>query len=122
MLMGQLTDLSEFIFTGEKQLDLANLPTHIPLLYEDKKDYKNKLEDFQERIHDLQNIMYAHNRYSLLLIFQAMDAAGKDGTIRNVLSGVNPHGLQIFAFKKPSSYELDHDFLWRTNKCFPERG
>ncbi len=120
--MGQLIDLSEFTFTGEKQLDLGNLPTQIPLLYADKKDYKNQLEDFQERIHDLQNVMYAHNRYSLLLIFQAMDAAGKDGTIRNVLSGVNPHGLQIFAFKKPSSKELDHDYLWRTTVCFPERG
>ena len=120
--MGQLIDLSEFTFTGEKQLDLGTLPTHIPLLYEDKKDYKKQLEDFQERIHDLQNVMYAHNRYSLLLIFQAMDAAGKDGTIRNVLSGVNPHGLQIFAFKKPSTKELDHDYLWRTTVCFPERG
>lgn len=120
--MGQLIDLSEFTFTGEKQLDLGKLPSHVPLLYEDKKDYKNQLEDFQERIHDLQNVMYAHNRYSLLLIFQAMDAAGKDGTIRNVLSGVNPHGLQIFAFKKPSSKELDHDYLWRTTVCFPERG
>lgn len=120
--MGQLIDLSKFTFTGEKQLDLGKLPTHIPLLYEDKKDYKKQLEDFQERIHDLQNVMYAHNRYSLLLIFQAMDAAGKDGTIRNVLSGVNPHGLQIFAFKKPSTKELDHDYLWRTTVCFPERG
>jgi PPK2 family polyphosphate:nucleotide phosphotransferase len=66
--------------------------------------------------------MYAHDRFSLLLIFQAMDAAGKDGTIKHVMTGVNPQGCQVFAFKKPSDEELDHDYLWRTYKCFPERG
>ncbi|MEM6768322.1 MAG: polyphosphate kinase 2 family protein [Bacteroidota bacterium] len=120
--MGKLIDLSTFTFSGQKKLALPDLPTRIPLLYDSKKAYKDLLETYQESIHDYQNIMYAHNRYSLLLVFQAMDAAGKDGTIRNVLSGVNPHGLQIFAFKKPSTKELDHDFLWRTTVCFPERG
>jgi PPK2 family polyphosphate:nucleotide phosphotransferase len=67
-------------------------------------------------------MLYAHNRHALLLIFQAMDAAGKDGAIRHVMSGVNPQGCQVFSFKHPSAEELDHDFLWRTNRCLPERG
>ena len=88
----------------------------------DDKEYKKKLKKQTEKIHDLQRIMYAHDSHSLLLVFQAMDAAGKDGTIRHVLTGVNPAGCQVFSFKKPSSLELDHDFLWRTTKCLPERG
>ena len=88
----------------------------------DDKAYKKKLKKQTEKIHDLQRIMYAHDSHSLLLVFQAMDAAGKDSTIRNVLTGVNPAGCQVFSFKKPSSLELDHDFLWRTTKCLPERG
>jgi PPK2 family polyphosphate:nucleotide phosphotransferase len=69
-----------------------------------------------------QDMLYAQNRWSLLLVFQAMDAAGKDGTIKHVMSGVNPQGCQVFSFKQPSSEDLDHDFLWRYAKCFPERG
>lgn len=88
----------------------------------DDKAYKKKLKKETEKIHDLQRIMYAHDSHSLLLVFQAMDAAGKDSTIRHVLTGVNPAGCQVFSFKKPSSLELDHDFLWRTTKCLPERG
>lgn len=88
----------------------------------DDKAFKKKLKKQTERIHDLQRIMYAHDSHSLLLVFQAMDAAGKDSTIRHVLTGVNPAGCQVFSFKKPSSLELDHDFLWRTTKCLPERG
>jgi PPK2 family polyphosphate:nucleotide phosphotransferase len=71
---------------------------------------------------DLQRRLYADDRYALLLIFQAMDAAGKDGTIRAVMSGVDPTGCQVFSFKQPSAEELDHDFLWRTARCLPERG
>ena len=71
---------------------------------------------------DLQNILYADNRYALLLIFQAMDAAGKDGAIKHVMSGVNPQGCQVFSFKHPSPEELDHDFLWRTTRDLPQRG
>jgi PPK2 family polyphosphate:nucleotide phosphotransferase len=71
---------------------------------------------------DLQRILYAHDRYALLLIFQAVDAAGKDSTIRAVMSGVNPAGCQVYSFKQPTSEELDHDFLWRTSRCLPERG
>ena len=87
-----------------------------------KKALKRELEQEVELLHDLQRIFYAHDRHSLLLVFQAMDAAGKDSTIRTVMSGINPAGCQVFSFKKPTAEELDHDFLWRTNKCLPERG
>jgi polyphosphate kinase 2 (PPK2 family) len=70
----------------------------------------------------LQNVLYASNQYALLLIFQAMDAAGKDSAIKHVMSGVNPQGCQVFSFKHPSTEELEHDFLWRTTRCLPERG
>ena len=75
-----------------------------------------------KQLKDLQDKLYAYNRYSLLLIFQAMDAAGKDSTIEHVMSGVNPQGCQVFSFKKPSDNELEHDFLWRTYRALPERG
>ena len=88
----------------------------------DDNEYKKKLNKQTEKIHDLQRIMYAHDSHSLLLVFQAMDAAGKDSTIRHVLTGVNPAGCQVFSFKKPSDNELDHDYLWRTTTSLPERG
>lgn len=113
---------SQFAYRGDKKFSIKDAPTKIDALYDSKKKYKELLEEYREEINERQNMMYAHNRYGLLLVFQAMDAAGKDGTIRHVLTGVNPHGLQIFSFKKPSSKELDHDFLWRTNVCLPERG
>ena len=75
-----------------------------------------------ERMVDLQDKLYAQDRWAILLIFQAMDAAGKDGAIKHVMSGVNPQGCQVYSFKQPSAEDLDHDFLWRTNKCIPERG
>jgi len=75
-----------------------------------------------ERLSDLQDKLYAQDRWAILLIFQAMDAAGKDGAIKHVMSGVNPQGCQVYSFKQPSAEELDHDFMWRTNKCVPERG
>lgn len=92
------------------------------VLYKSKKDYCDRLGEYQEEIDDLQSMMYAHDRYGALLIFQAMDAAGKDGTIKHVMSGVNPHGVKVHAFKQPSIQELDHDFLWRTSLRLPERG
>ena len=91
-------------------------------LEEDKKRIKEFLAQGVERLAELQNKLYAQDRWSVLLIFQAMDAAGKDGTIKHVMSGVNPQGCQVFSFKSPSPEELDHDFLWRTNKSLPERG
>jgi PPK2 family polyphosphate:nucleotide phosphotransferase len=91
-------------------------------LFKDKKDYSDLMSGHIHELRDRQNLLYAHNRYALLLIFQAMDAAGKDGAIKHVMSGVNPQGCQVFSFKHPSAQELDHDFLWRTTRCLPERG
>ncbi len=113
---------SDFRVTGEKPFSIKEAPHSIEGVYGGKKDYGDRLEEFREEIDDLQNLMYAHDRYGLLLIFQAMDAAGKDGTIQKVMSGVNPHGVYVSAFKKPSDEELDHDFMWRTNKHMPQRG
>ena len=89
---------------------------------ESKKDYRKKLKAVVLEMDALQDVLYASDTHSLLLIFQAMDAAGKDGTIRAVMSGVNPAGCQVYSFKQPSAQELDHDFLWRTSRCLPERG
>jgi polyphosphate kinase 2 (PPK2 family) len=87
-----------------------------------KKKCKQRLAKLIDEISDLQRILYAHDKHATLLIFQAMDAAGKDGTIRAVMSGIDPAGCQVFSFKQPTPEELDHDFLWRTTKCLPERG
>jgi PPK2 family polyphosphate:nucleotide phosphotransferase len=87
-----------------------------------KKKLEKRLEDEVERLDELQRILYAHDHHAVLLVFQAMDAAGKDGTIRAVMSGVNPAGCQVFSFKQPSQEELDHDFLWRCARRVPERG
>jgi PPK2 family polyphosphate:nucleotide phosphotransferase len=88
----------------------------------DKNKCKKNLKDLIQQLDRHQRVFYADDRFSLLLIFQAMDAAGKDGTIRAVMKGINPAGCQVFSFKQPSAEELDHDFLWRTTLCLPERG
>src|SRR4051794_9019645 len=88
----------------------------------DKKEARGLLQEGVERLAELQAKLYAQDRWAVLLIFQAMDAAGKDSTIKHVMSGVNPQGVQVYSFKQPSSEELDHDFLWRCVKCLPERG
>ncbi len=88
----------------------------------DKEHAAMALRDGVKELADLQERLYAQNTWALLVIFQAMDAAGKDSTIKHVMSGVNPQGCQVYSFKQPSSEELDHDFLWRTSKCMPERG
>ena len=106
---------------GEKD-DLKKWPTLVKPAYKTKKEYNKLLEEQVGELSDLQRLHYASNRYAVLLIFQAMDAAGKDGAIRHVMSGVNPQGCQVFSFKHPSVEELEHDFLWRTTQCFPERG
>ncbi|MCC5839639.1 MAG: polyphosphate kinase 2 family protein [Opitutales bacterium] len=103
-------------------LSLSKRKTKIRSVYSSKKHYKGLLEEHVSELSDLQRVMYAHGKYALLLIFQGMDAAGKDGAIRHVFSGVNPQGCQVFSFKQPSSEELDHDFLWRVHKRTPERG
>ena len=87
-----------------------------------KQSCKQRLAKRIDEIDDLQRTLYAHDKYAILLIFQAMDAAGKDSTIRAVMSGINPAGCQVFSFKQPTPEELDHDFLWRTTQCLPERG
>ncbi len=90
--------------------------------YRSKDEAQERLRQGVARMRELQERLYAHDRWSVLLIFQAMDAAGKDSTIEHVMSGVNPQGCQVFSFKAPSHEDLDHDFLWRTNRCLPERG
>lgn len=87
-----------------------------------KQDAKEQLAKDIEKLSELQSMLYAQDRYSILIIFQAMDAAGKDGTIKHVMSGINPQGCQVYSFKQPSAEELDHDYLWRINRSLPERG
>ena len=96
--------------------------TKPPKDQQDKKINKKKLKKLINEMDELQRIFYAENSYALLLIFQAMDAAGKDSTIRTVMTGINPAGCQVYSFKQPTPEELDHDFLWRTTRCLPERG
>ncbi len=101
---------------------LKKWPTRVKALYGSKTEYEKALAKQIDDLSALQGRLYADNRYALLLIFQAMDAAGKDGVIKHVMSGVNPQGCQVFSFKHPSAMELDHDFLWRTTHALPERG
>jgi PPK2 family polyphosphate:nucleotide phosphotransferase len=103
-------------------VDLKKWPTSVAPVYQSKSDYRKLLADHVAQLSEQQQKLYASNGYAILLIFQAMDAAGKDGVIRHVMSGVNPQGCQVFSFKHPSATELQHDFLWRTNRDLPERG
>jgi PPK2 family polyphosphate:nucleotide phosphotransferase len=105
-----------------KEFKLGDRKTIVKPFYQSKKQYKKLLEDHVEELSNLQQFHYASNRYALLLIFQGMDSAGKDGAIRHVMSGVDPQGCQVFSFKQPSAEELQHDFLWRTTRNLPERG
>jgi len=113
---------NDFLVRADKDVDLAKWPTSVDPVYESKKEYRNMLEKQVDEFSVLQRVHFASNRYAVLLIFQGMDSAGKDGAIRHVMSGVNPQGCQVFSFKEPSSVELDHDFLWRTTRSLPERG
>lgn len=112
---------SEFTVPFNGKFKLADMPTS-PTENLGKKHYKAQLKVLNSEMSELQRIMYAHDKHSLLLIFQAMDAAGKDSTIRAVMSGIDPSGCQVFSFKRPSTLELDHDFLWRSATRLPERG
>jgi PPK2 family polyphosphate:nucleotide phosphotransferase len=105
-----------------KKIDLDDYDPADTDGFSDKEAGKGKLAADIDRLAEYQNILYAQNKYAVLIIFQAMDAAGKDSTIKHVMSGVNPQGCQVFSFKNPSSEELDHDYLWRIHKCVPERG
>ena len=104
------------------EVDLEKWPTKVDAVYKSKSHYKKALGEHVERLSAQQQLLYADNRHAILLIFQAMDAAGKDGAIRHVMSGVNPQGCQVFSFKHPSAAELEHDFLWRTTRDLPARG
>ena len=115
-------DISDYRVQAGDQVDLAKWPTEVKPVYKSKKHYNQILEKHVEKLTELQRLHYASQHYAILLIFQAMDAAGKDGAIRHVMSGVNPQGCEVFSFKQPSATELLHDFLWRTNRGMPERG
>jgi PPK2 family polyphosphate:nucleotide phosphotransferase len=115
-------DTKSFRAREGHSVNLKRWPTRTKPLYKSKEHYATALAKHVAQLSERQTLLYANNRYSLLLIFQAMDAAGKDGTIKHVMSGVNPQGCQVFSFKHPSALELDHDFLWRTTRCLPQRG
>jgi PPK2 family polyphosphate:nucleotide phosphotransferase len=115
-------ETKDFRVGEDDKVDLAKWPTKVDPVYKSKKQYEKLLEDHVARLSTQQRLHYASNRYAILLIFQAMDAAGKDGAIRHVMSGVNPQGCQVFSYKHPSPAELEHDFLWRTTRDLPERG
>ncbi|SDF20538.1 polyphosphate:nucleotide phosphotransferase, PPK2 family [Dyadobacter soli] len=112
----------DYRYDGSKKFDISKAKTRFKDIYADKAEYEAMQEESAKELDELQSMMYAHNRYGLLVIFQAMDAAGKDGTIKHVLSGVNPVGVKIHSFKRPTETELGHDFLWRTNLVLPQRG
>jgi len=97
-------------------------PTLVDPVYKTNEEYQELLATHIKALSAQQELLYASNRFALLLIFQAMDAAGKDGAIAHVMSGINPQGCQVFSFKHPSAEELQHDFLWRTTRNLPERG
>ena len=105
-----------------KKFELKEWPTKVEPFFKSRKRYQKLLEEHVEQLYTLQHLHYASHHYALLLIFQGMDAGGKDGAIRHVMSGVNPEGCEVFSFKQPSAEELEHDFLWRTTCRLPERG
>ncbi len=117
-----MSDLARFRHPAGAIADLAELSTRIEPTHDGKDDYEKKLKKATKALRHYQTMLYADDRHSLLVIFQAMDAAGKDGAIKHVMEGVNPQGTQVFSFKAPSKEELDHDFLWRAAQRLPERG
>jgi PPK2 family polyphosphate:nucleotide phosphotransferase len=115
-------DPKDFLVRPGHSADLRKWPTKARAAYKSKEDYQSLLEKHIHRLSSLQSLLYAMNRYAVLIIFQAMDAAGKDSMIRHVMSGVNPQGCQVFSFKHPGPEELEHDFLWPSERHLPERG
>jgi PPK2 family polyphosphate:nucleotide phosphotransferase len=113
---------SDFRVREGKTVDLKKWPTLIDPVYKTSEQYQDLLRKHVKALSEQQEMLYASDRYAVLLIFQAMDAAGKDGAIQHVMSGINPQGCQVFSFKHPSATELKHDFLWRTTRDLPERG
>ncbi len=120
--MKMKTSLKQFRVAPGENVDLGAWPTSVKPLYKSKKEYQRLLAADVESLGALQRLLYASNSYSLLVVFQGMDAAGKDGAIGHVLTGVNPQGCEVHSFKHPSADELEHDFLWRTTAPLPARG
>ena len=114
--------VKNFLVVAGDKVKLDKWPTVSHSLFDSKKQYHEVLNEHVKQLSELQQLHYASSRFALLLIFQGMDAAGKDGAIRHVMSGVNPEGCEVFSFKQPSSEELEHDFLWRSTCRLPERG
>jgi PPK2 family polyphosphate:nucleotide phosphotransferase len=115
-------DSKHFRVAENEKVRLDGRPTSLKALYDSKEEYRDVLAEHVSKLSAIQELLYAHDRYSLLVIFQAMDGAGKDSAIKHVMSGVNPQGCRVTSFKHPSAEELDHDFLWRTTRWLPERG
>jgi PPK2 family polyphosphate:nucleotide phosphotransferase len=115
-------DSKDFRVPKNAKIKLKKWPTEVKPCFESKEEYQNILENHVHELSDWQRLLESDHHYSLLLIFQGMDTAGKDGAIRHVMSGVNPQGCQVYSFKSPSAVELEHDFLWRTTCQLPERG
>ena len=113
---------SDFRVQEGDSVNLQKWPTKVDPIYDSKEHYHEILAKHVAQLSAQQQLLYASNRHAILIIFQAMDAAGKDGAIKHVMSGVNPQGCQVFSFKHPSAAELQHDFLWRTTRDLPERG
>jgi PPK2 family polyphosphate:nucleotide phosphotransferase len=112
----------DFLVRPGEKVKLRDRPTIVKPYFDSKKQYRELLEEHVALLSEQQRLLYASNRYAMLLTFQGMDASGKDGAIRHVMSGVNPQGCQVSSFKEPSAAELEHDFLWRTTARLPERG
>lgn len=112
----------DFRVRADEKVKLKKWPTLVEPYFKSKEQYQEMLGEHIRKLSAQQSLLYASNHYSLLLIFQGMDAAGKDGAIKHVMSGINPQGCEVFSFKQPSSEELEHDFLWRTTRHLPERG
>ena len=115
-------DIQQFRVSGKTSLDLAKRATRIAPVYKSKKHYKKLLRQHVTHLSRLQQLLYASNQHAVLLIFQALDAAGKDGSIKHVMSGVNPQGCRVHGFRAPNSEELQHHFLWRPMRFLPEKG
>lgn len=115
-------DIKKFLVTKDSKTNLSKFPTDNTEEYKSKKETAKLLKKNIKRMTELQAKLYAQDKFSLLIIFQAMDAAGKDGTIKHVMSGLNPQGTQVSSFKQPSKEELDHGYLWRISNALPERG
>lgn len=115
-------DTKDFLVREGEKVRLKSWPTCVKPIYSSKEEYKELLAKHVNELESIQELLYGADKYAVLLVFQGMDAAGKDGAIRHVMSGVNPQGCEVTSFKQPSAEELEHDFMWRTNQHLPARG